>query len=149
MKKIPMLLGVVAVVSIFAIPAHAQELTWGVRAGVFGDNADPIVGAEAIIPLTDRIFFNPNVEALFSDSDGNQVIANADAHYDFSAPPDRFIWAGAGLAGLIGGKNKDFGFGLNVLAGYGWDRKTWEPYIQGKFVLADNNKFELAAGVRF
>ena len=80
------------------VSAQAEKLTWGVRAGVFGDNADPFIGGEAIIPLTDRIFFNPNVEALFSDEDGNRVIANADAHYDFNSPPDRFIWAGAGLA---------------------------------------------------
>ena len=148
MRKIRTVFIVALGFALLSVSAQAEKLTWGVRAGVFGDNADPFIGGEAIIPLTDRIFFNPNVQALFSDEDGNRVIANADAHYDFNAPPDRFMWAGAGLAGLMGG-DEDFELGLNVLAGYGWDLKKWEPYVQGKFVLADDNAFELAAGVRF
>lgn len=131
------------------VPAVANaQVDWGVRAGLAIDRMDPMIGVEAIMPLTGDFFFNPNIEHVFGDSDYTSV--NADVHYDFDLrQPGRFLWVGAGAALLLA---DDTDFGANLFAGYSWGRtmtRGMSPYVQAKVVLADDTEGILAAGLRF
>ena len=127
------------------VPAAAQDIDWGLRAGITLDPTDPFVGVEAVTPLTDRIFFNPNVEVVFREDDEDFTI-NADAHYDFNAGPDRFVWAGAGIGAVLADDND---FGLNLIGGYGVDAGALIPYAQAKVFIGDDTDVSIAVGIRF
>jgi hypothetical protein len=145
MKWTPAILAIVGLM-MFAAPAEGQRnIDWGVRGGVWFDETDAFVGVEAITPLTDKIFFNPNVEVIFRDQD-EDIAINADAHYDFDAGTDRFIWAGAGVAALLG---DDDDFGVNVIGGYGVDLGSVIPYGQFKVFFADDAEASFGVGIRF
>ena len=96
-------LGLAIFVALVLVPTSAyaqqQKFNFGVRTGLWAENADPFIGVEALTPLTDRIFFNPNVQYVSRDEGADRLVVNADVHYDFPTRPDRFLWAGAGAAG--------------------------------------------------
>jgi hypothetical protein len=142
MRTISLLIA--SAVLVIAAPA-ALAADYGGRAGVWFDGAGALLGVEALVPVTDRIFFNPNVEAIFGDEPDFTV--NADLHYDITAAPETFFWVGAGPALLIDDGSTDFG--LNLLTGYGLDRGTYVPYVQLKVFLGSESAASLAVGVRF
>ena len=126
--------------------ASAADIDWGVRAGVAFEGPDPLVGIEALWAFTPQLFFNPNVEMIFRDNDDETVSINADLHYDLPTGGNDFIWVGAGLAALVSDEDD---FGANLLAGYGWDKKSYVPYAQLKVFIGDNSEASLAVGIRF
>jgi hypothetical protein len=130
-------------VAIVAAPAMAVD--FGVRGGIVFDPLDAFVGIEALTPIQGRLFFNPNVEYVSADDDF--VTLNADVHYDFdSGLRNRYLWAGAGLA-LVVGNGSDLG--VNILAGIGIRTGRTIPYAQAKLLVADDTKLSLGAGIRF
>lgn len=134
-----------------SVPAQAQ-VDWGVRAGMYLDETEPFVGAEAIMPISRSWFFNPNVELVLADDEF--VTINADVHYDFGSRRDRFTWLGAGLAAIVGdeGDNRgddDTDFAVNLLGGIGGRWGSTVPYAQVKAILADETEVAIGAGLRF
>ncbi len=103
-----------AVLTIFAagllaalVPTTAQaQNRFGLRTGVWTDNGDPFVGAELLVPIEHRWFFDPNVELVFGDV-YDLVEVSGDFHYDLDSANDVYLWAGAGPALLI--RNYDRG----------------------------------------
>ena len=143
-RLFPVLAGVLMLAAAFPVQAQ-KDIDWGVRGGVWFDGPDPLVGVEALWALTDRIYLNPNVEVIFTDTE--EIVAiNADAHYDLATGGNDFIWLGAGFAALLG-NNDDLG--ANLLAGYGLDRKRYTPYAQLKVFIGDETESSLAVGIRF
>ncbi len=135
-----------------AAPAGAQ-VDFGFRAGVWLEDSDPGVGAELIMPLGPKHwYFNPNLEAVFSDR-SDRLIGNLDFHFDFFETPDLTVWAGAGLA-IVHHQDPlpdqdDTEPGANLFAGIGWKLDRVLPYAQLKAVLADDSELVAAVGVRF
>jgi hypothetical protein len=145
MRSVVAIAAVFLALLILAPQAEAQRVTqWGVRGGVYFDETEPFIGAEALMPLARNWFFNPNIEHAFGDQ--NLTTLNADVHYDLPTRDRNFIWVGAGLAGLLG---DDSDLGLNVLVGYGLRRGSVTPYVQLKGILSDNNQVVLGGGIRF
>jgi hypothetical protein len=138
-------------------PAQAQ-VDIDLRAGVYTDAQEGFVGGGILTHLTDRWYFNPNVEYVFVDP-GSLWTLNGDFHYDFLQSGNWNVWAGAGPALLF----RDFGndrprrrdddsetdFGANLLAGVGMVRGPVRPFGQVKVVLSDETEAVLAVGVRF
>lgn len=136
---------VVSLAALVAAPTAQAQVDWGARVGLVLDGTDPMIGVEAIMPLTGDFFFNPNLEHVFGDNDYTSV--NADVHYDFDLRRvDRFLWIGAGAALLLA---DDTDFGANIFAGYGWDTGRLIPYAQAKLLLADDTQGSIAVGLRF
>ena len=82
-----------------AAPA-AAEIDFGVRAGAYLEDSDPMVGFELLMPLpANDWFFNPNVEAIFSDPQDRYSL-NLDVHYDFRQTADYYLWGGGGVAAI-------------------------------------------------
>lgn len=144
---------VIAATVAFAPPAHAADMDFGVRAGVDVDGSDPFVGVELLMPMSHRLFFNPNVERYFRDNDRDLTSLNADMHYDFNVGHDKYAWAGAGLALQLRDKRQAgedrTSVGVNVLGGLGIQAGTITPYVQAKAVLADDDQVVIGVGVRF
>lgn len=147
MKRILISALVLLLGAALAPAAEGADIDWGVRAGAAFEGPDPLIGVEALWGLTNRVFFNPNVEVIFRDNDEEDVSVNADVHYDLPTGGNDFIWVGAGLAARETGDDDDFG--ANLLGGYGWDRKTFVPYAQLKVFIGDESEGSLVVGVRF
>jgi hypothetical protein len=143
--------GVVAVA--LAAPARASaETRFGVRGGYYTDIGEPFLGAELLVPVARRIYFNPNFEYVFVE-DLNYWTLNGDFHYDFPTHRPYYVWAGAGL-GLLradppGPDNSNTDAALNLLAGVGFKAGSVVPYFQAKVIIKDGSEFALGFGVRF
>jgi hypothetical protein len=142
-----------------ARPAHAAEIDFGLRAGIYSDADGGFVGAEALTSIGRRWFFNPNAELVFVD-DGSLWSLNADAHYDLPTSANLAVWVGGGPALIFREVDRPRGcprceeidetdVGLNLLAGIGTKRGAMRPYAQAKVVLSDDTEAVLGVGLRF
>ena len=132
--------------------APAAAADFGVRGGYYFDVEQPFLGAELIMPVARRVYFNPNLEWVFVEN-LRYLTLNADFHYDFPTRGSNFVWAGAGL-GLLradpeGPGNADTDPALNLLAGVGFRTGGLIPYVQAKVIVNGGSEFVLAFGVRF
>ena len=133
-------------------PASAADTKFGVRGGYYTDIGEPFLGAEVLVPVARRIYFNPNFEYVFVEN-LNYWTLNGDFHYDFPTHRPYYVWAGAGV-GLLrvdppGADNSDTDVGLNLLAGVGFKAGSVVPYFQAKVILKNGSEFALGFGVRF
>jgi hypothetical protein len=133
-------------------PASAADMKVGVRGGYYTDIGKPFLGAEVLLPVAHRIYFNPNFEYVFVENLRYWTL-NGDFHYDFPTHRPYYVWAGAGL-GLVrtdppGPDNGNSDLAANLLAGVGFKAGSVLPYFQGKVILKDGSEFALAFGVRF
>jgi hypothetical protein len=153
MKAVVAALAAALVLAVLPTPAAAADTKFGLRGGYYTDLGDPFLGAEVLLPITQRIYFNPNFEYVFVEGDFTFLTINADFHYDFPTAGRYYVWAGAGLA-LIrsdppGDDNGDTDPGLNLLAGVGFQTGSVIPYFQAKLILDHGSEFVLGFGVRF
>jgi len=145
------LLGALVLIVLNA-PASAGDIKVGIRGGYYTDIGEPFLGAELLMPVAHRIYFNPNFEYVFVDNLKYWTL-NGDFHYDFPTHRPYYVWAGAGLA-LIrvdpeGPAEGDTDVGANLLAGVGFKAGSVLPYFQAKVILKNGSEFALAFGIRF
>ena len=133
-----------------ATPSSAAD--FGVRGGYYFDASEPFLGAELLIRVAPRFYFNPNVEYVFVDP-GQYITWNGDFHYDFHSRGNSFAWLGAGIALVTsnpeGPDNSDNDVAANFLAGIGVRTGRVIPYFQAKLIAKDDTEFVLAFGIRF
>ena len=140
-----------------AADAEARPMV-GVRAGQYANIGDTsidetFVGVEVIAGITNRIYFNPNVEYLLLD-EGQAGTGNLDFHGDLPVGDAVHLWLGAGLAVLYtdpeGPPESDTELGVNLLVGVGFRVGPTIPYLQGKLILLDEEEqLVWAVGLRF
>ena len=138
--------------------AAAADVDFGIRAGEYTDIGEPFVGVEINYPVTRDWWFNPNLEYVFVD-EGDLLTINGDFHYDFHVDDPLYVWAGGGPALILSDRDDDrrrrdddddeTDFGLNVLAGIGFQAGPVVPYAQIKAIVSDENEFVIGFGVRF
>lgn len=136
-------------------PAQADTPDFGVRGGVYRDEDEAFLGAEALFGVGDarHWFGNPNVEHAFAD-DGGTTAVSFDFHYDLPGNAPCTVWVGAGPT-LIRrdrngpGNDDSTDAGVNLLLGLGARRGDVRPYGQFKLVLADDTAAILGVGLRF
>jgi hypothetical protein len=148
--------------AVLLMPGIARaEIDLGVRTGLYSDADAGFLGAELLMDVTRRWFFNPNFEYVFVD-DGHLYTLNLDAHYDFPTGRAPYsVWAGGGPAVIFNRfdappgcrrcrSTSDTDLGLNLLGGVGFGkRQPIRPYIQGKVTLSNNTEASIAFGIRF
>jgi len=143
---------VLALGALFTPNAAADDAKFGLRGGFYTKAEEPFLGAELLIRLAPRVYFNPNVEYVFVDR-GKYVTWNGDFHYDFHSRGNSFAWLGAGIALLSvdppGPNNGDNDVAANFLAGVGVRTGSLIPYFQAKLIAKDDTEFVLAFGLRF
>ncbi len=143
---------VVAGSCLLAPPVSADGLKFGLRGGYYTEVEEPFGGAELLVPMGHRFYFNPNVEYVFVNS-GTYVTYNADFHYDFGADRGPYVWLGGGL-GLVsvnpdGPDNGSTDGAVNFLGGIGFRAGRAIPYFQAKLIAKSGTEFAVAFGVRF
>jgi hypothetical protein len=136
-----------------AVPARAQGVDFGVRAGGYLDHQDPFVGLEVLSRLGSSDWYaNPNVEFIFADT-RDRVSLNFDFHYDFLVTKDYYLWAGGGPAVIHidsdRGHSAETNGGVNLLGGIGWRLQGFTPYAQLKIVLSNDSSVAAGVGIRF
>jgi hypothetical protein len=140
------------VATLLALPAAADDAKVGVRGGYYTDIEEPFVGAELLLRVAPRFYFNPNAEYVFVNN-AKYFTWNADFHYDFHHRGSSFAWLGAGLAVTTfnprGPNNSDNDVAANFLAGVGVRSGGLIPYFQAKVIARDETEFVLAFGLRF
>ena len=142
-----------AAAALVCIPATSRAGDFGLRGGVYLEDADPFVGVEGLFRFgRSDWYFNPNAEAIFTE-DRDRFSGNLDFHYDFFTRHDYSIWAGAGLA-VIHTEDDEFNdsddeVGANFIAGVVWLRPDFRPYAQMKVVASDDAEIAAAVGIRF
>ena len=136
-------------------PATAGTPDFGVRTGVYADEEEGFLGAEALwnVGQTHHWYTNPNVEHVFMESGGITAFS-ADFHYDLPISSPAYVWVGAGPTLLHRDSDSpavddDTDAGLNLLVGVGAKRSDVRPYGQLKVVVADDSQAVLGVGVRF
>jgi hypothetical protein len=122
-----------------AAPLTAAEARFGIHAGVWTDDGDPLVGGDVVLPLHEPHWtLNPSLEYVAGDR-VDRWILNGDALYDLDLDTKAEVWVGGGLAILFndhdrGGSSTDLG--LNLLAGAGLDTSSGLlPYVSFALVL--------------
>jgi len=153
--RIKALLMIVLVSGLIVSATNVEaEIKPGVRIGAYFDPTDAFIGGEVLANITDRWYFNPNVEYVFVDN-AKFVTFNFDVHYDFASTEDLYFWIGGGPAILWFDPDaprfaNDTDFGVNVFAGLGFrTHSRIVPYIQPKLFISDDSEFSIAFGVRF
>jgi hypothetical protein len=143
----------VVILGATAAPLEAAETRFGIHAGVWTDDGDPLVGGDVVLSLHEpRWTLNPSLEYVSGDR-VDRWILNGDALYDLDLDTRADVWVGGGLVILFsdhdrGGSSTDLG--LNLLAGAGLDTSSGLfPYVQGKAVITDDSSFALVLGLRF
>lgn len=144
---------VLMVVSATVPPLQAADTRFGIHAGVWTDDGDPLVGGDVVLPLHEPHWtFNPSLEYVAGDR-VDRWILNGDALFDLDIDVKAEVWVGGGLAILFndherGGSSTDLG--VNVLAGAGLNTSSGLlPYVEGKAVITDDSSFALVLGLRF
>jgi hypothetical protein len=120
------------------------------RAGYYTDNNDLFMGTGLNLNIA-TISACPNLEYVFVNN-GDFYTLNLDGHLNLVTPPGTALWIGLGLARLY--YNPDNGSssresGMNLLAGFELKMIPLRPYLQGKFIIADNSQFVIGAGIVF
>lgn len=136
-----------------AAPAAAADPSFGIHAGVWTDDGDPLVGAEVVLPLDNpRWAIVPSVEYVPGDG-VDRWIVNADGTYELDLDTKAEIWVGGGLAVLFTDHERhgsDTNLGVNLLAGAGIDTSSGLfPYVQGKVVISEDSALAVVLGLRF
>jgi len=143
---------VVSAMLIAAPTVSAEDVKVGIRGGFYTEAEEPFVGAELLVKLAPRFYFNPNVEYVFVDR-AKYFTSNADFHYDFHLHNRSFAWLGAGLAVVTfnpnGPNNTSNDVAANFLAGVGVRTGSLIPYFQAKLIAKDDTEFVLGFGLRF
>lgn len=138
-----------------ASPIQARTTDFGVRGGLYPDQEDPFLGAEALFGVgqSKRWFGNPNVEHVLADR-GDLTTFSFDFHYDLPMSQPYTVWVGAGPT-LIHrddggpGSTDTTDAGANLVMGVGAKQGEVRPYGQLKLVVADDSQAVLGVGVRF
>jgi hypothetical protein len=143
---------IVAGSCLLAPPVTADGLKFGLRGGYYTEVEEPFVGAELLVPMAHRFYFNPNVEYVFVN-DGSYITYNADFHYDIGVSRSTYVWLGGGL-GVVsvnpeGSNNTSTDAAANFLAGIGFRAGSTIPYFQAKVIAKSDTEFVVAFGVRF
>lgn len=140
-----------------AAPAAAADPSFGLHAGVWTDDGEPLVGAEVVLPLENpRWAIVPSVEYVPGDR-VDRWIVNADGTYELDLDTKADVWVGAGLAILMtdhdherDDESDDTNLGVNLLAGAGIETSSGlYPYVQGKAVISEDSALALVIGLRF
>ncbi|HOC41914.1 MAG TPA: hypothetical protein PKJ99_02760 [Thermoanaerobaculales bacterium] len=133
--------------------AAAADPRFGIHAGVWTEDGDPLVGAEIVLPLDNpRWAIVPSVE--FVPGDGvDRWIVNADGTYELDLDTKADVWVGGGLAVLFTDHERhsdDTNLGANLLAGAGIETSSGLfPYLQAKAVISEDSSLAVALGLRF
>lgn len=150
----PVLLAFATLAGASLVPSAAQadDALFGLRMGYYTKAENPFGGVELILPLSHRVYANPNVEYVFIDN-LTYLTYNLDFHYDLPSHSRAFVWLGAGL-GVIsqnpdGPAPTDTEVAANFLAGVGLSRHRVIPYFQAKLVAKGDTEFVVAFGLRF
>lgn len=140
---------------IVSTPGHARTTDFGVRGGLYPDQEEPFLGAEALFGVGEsrRWFGNPNVEHVLADR-GDLTAFSFDFHYDLPTGSPYTLWVGTGptlirKGGRAPGDRDGTDAGVNLLVGFGAKRNAVRPYGQLKLVVADDPEAVLGFGVRF
>jgi hypothetical protein len=155
MKKASTFLGAAFLAILCLLPNSAvadDDLMVGVRAGYFTEVEEAFVGAELLVPVAHRFYFNPNVEYIFVDN-GSYWTFNGDFHYDFPTRSTTYVWLGGGL-GIVsvnpeGPREADTDVAANFIGGIGFRAGSVIPYFQAKLIAKSNTEFAVAFGLRF
>ena len=144
--------------AVLTTPADAQRRMRGGRAvsverpGVgprigYDFNADHLfLGGQLNLPVGRRWALVPSAE-FYPGLTGSPFRLNADLKFH---PPTvyGFFYVGAGFAYLHASGASDAG--ANVFAGWeGRRARPFKPFLEGKFVFADNTSFNVEAGLNF
>lgn len=134
-----------------SVQAGRADVDVDLRAGWYFDASDVFVGGGALADIGRKAdwYFNPNLEYVFVDA-GDLFTLNGDFHYDFETKGDYYFWLGAGPAILFADNgDSETDLGVNLLVGWGLKKQGIVPYVQGKFILADESDAAVAVGIRF
>jgi hypothetical protein len=151
-RAIAMILGLAATVLVPCAASADDRTLFGVRFGYYADSENPFAGAELLVPVAHRVYFNPNVEYVFVDG-ATYATFNGDFHYDFPSHRRAFVWVGAGLGVVYfnpeGPASSDTDVAANFLAGVGLSRGPVIPYFQFKLIAKSDTEAVFAFGLRF
>jgi hypothetical protein len=152
MPRIQSLLRAVVVPCLLlALAPAASAAQLGVRAGLYTEIDEPFVGVELLSHVGGALYFNPNVEYVFTDG-STYGTGNFDAHIDLPTGGTPYVWVGAGLALVYdnpdGPAEANVDAHANLLAGIGFRTGGAVPYIQLKWITGAD-EFVAAAGIRF
>ena len=138
------------------------ERSWfyGLSGGLYSNGGRGFLGGGVVLPLNERVSFNPSGDWLFVDAIDRMFTLNADLHFDVPLEGRTFSWIGAGVGVRHFAKGDgwppEHSLGLNLLGGIGFGRENGvTPIIQGKVffagdtLFANDTEFVLSAGVRF
>jgi hypothetical protein len=142
---------IVCLAGLIPSPLGAQSLD--LRVGRYTDMNEFFVGAGLLSAISSHFTFNPNVEYV-TVSNATYLTFNFDFHRDFYTTSPLFFWLGAGLGILYfnpkGAGESNTDLGANLLFGLGIrTQSSLIPYVQAKFILADNDEFVIGVGLRF
>jgi hypothetical protein len=139
---------------LFSSRAEA-DIKPGIRAGAYFDAGGFFIGGDILAKISNRWYFNPNVEYVFGDG-ADLLTANFDIHYDLrTSAKNLYVWVGGGLAVIHTDPDNDriegdTDPGLNLLMGVGFPFGGGKVFfIQPKAIIADNSDFSIAFGLRF
>ena len=108
------------------------------------------IGAQFGAPLANRLEFYPCFVWFFVDP-GSFWYLYADLKYRVASSQPHWLYVGAGLNlsrfSFEGEGNTDAA--LNLLAGAESLRGRIHPFVEGRLVLGDGSRFQLAAGLNF
>ena len=128
--------------------AQTRTMHIGPRLGYEFADDEVVLGAQFSIPFARRLELYPSFDYYFIDP-GSLWALNADIKYRLPLGRPNWLYLGGGLnfsdlrvAG-VGSTHA----GLNLLGGVESLRGTVHPFGEGRFIISDDSRFQLQAGL--
>lgn len=116
---------------------------YGAHIGYDFDGEDVLVGAQLSWPMTPSLDLYPSFDIYFANG-ATPWALNVDLKFR-PATRSRVWYVGGGLNLLHANGSTDAN--LNLLTGLEAQTGRTRPYVEGKFILANNSLFQLVAGL--
>lgn len=133
-----------------AAEAQTNRMHLGPQLNYDFDFEDFGIGAQFGLPIANRLEFYPSFVYFFQDP-GSLWNLNADLKFRVMGNQPHWLYVGTGLnlARINVGTVEDTDAALNLFAGAESLKGRIHPFVEGRLVLGDGSRFQIAAGLNF
>ena len=148
LRRSALLTALLVLVASGMVRAQTKRAHIGPHVGYNFDLDDVNLGAQASLPLVNRLEFYPSFDWYFRDP-GSAWALNADLKWRVAKDRPRWFYVGAGLdlltVSVSGVSNTNAG--ANLFAGAESLRGTIHPFVEARAILSSHSSLQLQGGL--
>ena len=150
MRGTRILVLVAALALVFGRAGTAQRSHIGIHGGYNFDAADPLIGAQLLLPVASHLELYPSFDYYFT---GGTSTLGFSADLKLRTHGSQMVLYGGGGLNILwedaGGGTRSSDTGGDLFGGFESRRGNTHPYVELRVLLHDTSSLQLAAGLNF